>query len=126
MNDLNVNRPWTDTERLVLIRCTREMIPELAGIMKRSLGEVTAKFLQLHEIFEQQHANAVKKYINWGFMPDEAYEKVAYEVEIDFNKIRDMEEHRLVFFQESDRKNKLTTLKTTHVKPFQHSLAIIG
>jgi hypothetical protein len=71
------------------------MIPELAGIMKRSLGEVTAKFLQLHEIFEQQYASLVKKYVKWGFMPDKAYDKVAWEVEIDFDKICDMEKRGL-------------------------------
>jgi hypothetical protein len=122
-----MNRPWTDTERLVLIRCTREMIPELAGLMKRSLGEVTVKFLQLHEIFEQQYASAVKKYISWGFMPDEAYEKVAYEVDIDFDKIRDMEEHRSTIFQkEQDREYKLTTLNSAHEKTLQHSSPIFG
>jgi hypothetical protein len=83
--------PWSDFERLVLIRCTRDMLPMMADVMNRPLNHVVEKFLQLHEIFERQYEEEAKKYMSLGFMRDEAYEKVADEVDIDFEKIRAIE-----------------------------------
>ena len=85
--------PWSDFERLVLIRCTRDMLPLMAEAMDRPLNQVVTKFLQLHEIFERQYEEEAKKYMSLGFMRDEAYEKVANQEEIDVEKIRRLEEN---------------------------------
>jgi len=59
--------------------------------MARPLKQVVAKFLQLREVFERLYEVEAKKYMHLGFTRDEAFEKVAYEVDIDFDRIREME-----------------------------------
>jgi hypothetical protein len=86
------NSPWTDMEMRVLIRCSREILPEIAQAMRRPLSEVITKFTQLHEIFEKQFEEKAQRYIKLGFEPDEAFLKVADEEEIDFERIREIEE----------------------------------
>ena len=85
-------RPWTDFERLMLIRSMKEMLPEMAEAMKRPLGEVVAKHEQLQKIFEKEYEDKAQKYLELGFELDEAFLKVADEVHIDLKRIRELEE----------------------------------
>lgn len=85
-------KPWTDLEMFVLIRSTKEVLPEIAKAMERSLEEVVNKYEQLQTIFEKEYEGQAQKYIRMGFEPDEAFLKVADEVKMDLRKIREMEE----------------------------------
>ncbi|MFX0203786.1 MAG: hypothetical protein ACFFCW_47410 [Candidatus Hodarchaeota archaeon] len=84
-------KPWTDLEMFVLIRSTKEILPEIATAMERPLEEVFNKYEQLQTIFEKEYEDQAQNYIRMGFEPDEAFLKVADEVKIDLKKIRMME-----------------------------------
>ncbi|MFX0208574.1 MAG: hypothetical protein ACFFDT_21510 [Candidatus Hodarchaeota archaeon] len=84
-------KPWTDLEMFVLIRSTKESLPEIATAMERPLEAVLNKYEQLQAIFEKEYEGQAQNYIRMGFEPDEAFLKVADEVKIDLKKIRMME-----------------------------------
>ena len=85
-------KPWTDGERLVLIRSSREMIPKIAETLGRPIKDVKGKFKEIHAILERQFESKAKRYMEMGFKQDEAFLKAADEEEIDLKKLRELEE----------------------------------
>jgi hypothetical protein len=67
------------------------MLPELSNFWGRSLDEVERKYELIQEIFKSLYKVKAKKYLEMGFEPDEAFEKVASEEKINIERIREME-----------------------------------
>ena len=82
---------WSDSERLLLILSSRDMVPEVSKLMGRPLKEVQVKYDQLQEIFKKLYEAKALRYVETGFTMDEAFEKVALEEEINIERIREME-----------------------------------
>lgn len=84
-------KPWTDIERLVLIRSSREMIPEMAEAMGRPFRDVMRKFEDINAILEGQFEKKAKRYVEMGFGQEEAFLKAADEGEMDLKELRELE-----------------------------------
>jgi len=58
---LSKEKLWSDSERLMLVRISREMLPELSRFMRRPLEEVQAKYEQLQGIFKRLYGEKAKR-----------------------------------------------------------------
>lgn len=82
---------WSDSERLLLILSSRDMVPEVSKLMGRPLKEVQVKYDQLQEIFKKLYEVKALRHVELGLTLDRAFEKIALEEEIDIKRIREME-----------------------------------
>jgi hypothetical protein len=67
------------------------MLPELSNFLERPLDELERKYEMLQNGFKKLYRAKAKRYMKMGYEPDEAFEKVASEEEIDIERIREME-----------------------------------
>jgi len=88
---LSKGRPWSDNDLLMLIRIPREMLPELSEFLGRPLDELERKYEMLQTSFKRLYMAKAKRYMKIGYEPDEAFEKLASEEEIDIERICAME-----------------------------------